>query len=145
MVFIVRSDLWRLLQPHLAHYVLGRCVHVGLGEVIRGYSTVYTPIEYSTYTRGERGAKYYVCKHCGLPHLEADGTESLLQYFIRGHLRGRHAAQVGCHGTFIITPWLRDQIDWSQFPDIELGVYPVLDRPLDGRRFPGDPDWDAMR
>jgi len=39
---------------------------------------------------------------------------------------------------------LVDRIDCNRFPDINRYPYPVFNRPIDGRRLPGEPDRDAL-
>jgi hypothetical protein len=132
----LKSSLFALLEPHLRHYVVGRCIHSKTRSVMEDYVSVYTPAYASIYMRGGRGSKYRICQYCKLPHLKGDGTASQVRYILRSQLIGnRHAYQLLGHDYIMITPWLRDQIDWSPYPEIEFLPYPILDEPLDGMDF----------
>lgn len=137
---IVRRDLFEVLRPHLTDYVLGTCFIEKTGRVLDNWVTVYTPMLHSVMLRGGINAKYFVCPTCGYYWPESDGSSSQVEYIVRSHLRDRNAVQsIECR-SFMVTPWLASRIDWSPFKHLEFYPYPVLDRPIDGRHFPGDPE-----
>jgi hypothetical protein len=140
----VRRDLFVYLNPHLDGHIIGRCYILNTNETIEDFVTVYTPVKKSLFFRGEYGCKYNICRYCNLPNMEHTSDDSAPQYVNRHQMCGRHAYQIDGHCGFLITKWLSEQIDWTRFPEIELYPYPVIDKPLDGRRFFDDPDWDAM-
>jgi hypothetical protein len=142
MAAIVRRDLFEAISPCLREHVLGVCVERESRTVYDEYLTVYTPVPHGAYLRGRRQDRYGYCRHCGTHRLQGVGYEGDFIYFARSTLQPwRDAYQVGTHSTFVITSKLRDQIDWSQFPEINFYEYPLIDEPIDGRTLAGDPDY----
>jgi hypothetical protein len=134
MTDLVRRDLFEALSPHLAGAVVGTCVMKETGREVAEYISVYTMVRHTVFMRG-KGCEYDICRWCRLPKLHSGGAASTLDYFDRRQLSARHAYQLEGHCGFLISPWLRDRIDWNQFKDIELYAYPVVDEPLDGMDF----------
>jgi len=83
-----------------------------------------------------------VCKVCGT--VRSAGSSRPPDYVLSHQLDDRWAYPKYISGPLLLTQELVDQIDWSRFPDARLYPYPVFDRPIDGQRLPGDPDWDAL-
>jgi hypothetical protein len=121
--------------------VIGVCFDDDTGRTYEDYVTVYTPIPFGAYLRGRPEDKYKFCPHCGA-HDVFSVDPNIREYFARSTLAPwRDAYQEHTHGTFVITSKLRDQIDWSRFPEISFYEYPLIDEPIDGRTLAGDPDY----
>lgn len=131
MALIVHLDLFDLVRHHLAPHVVGRCIEAESKAVIATFVTVYTLPRHSPYYRSASSFGYRVCKWCGTPRVRR--MEDQL-YFTRNQLGQRDAWQIGNHGLLAVSSSLRDSIDWSRFPRIQLNEVLVHDRPLPGDR-----------
>jgi len=142
---LFRKDFFELVSPHLRGAVVGRCIKVSHGKrtVCEDHVSCYSDrAESRLVLRGGPGSRYETCDVCGRDR--SSGSTKEPRYILSHQLDGRLAYQEGVSGTFLLTQQLVDEIDWTRFPDLSLYPYPVFDRPIDGQRLPGDPDWDAL-
>ena len=141
MALIVSIDLYRKLCPEMPEHVQGQCYLTGSEQIIEEYVTVYSSPQIAAHVRGGIGSNYRLCPHCSSPFVEGDGTESQPEYLLSRAFDGHAVAQVGNHGSFVVTREFASTIDWTDYGDLVLYKYDVLDRPIDGARLIGDPIW----
>lgn len=133
---IIHARLLDVLSKHMDDFAFGD-VYNERDEVVRDYRTFYS----STYIepRGQSGSTWRTCPGCSRVMYSWKGEP----YVLSKDLDDRHVYHdVIC--SVYVDEYLASAIDWRKFKDLKLVPFPVLDRPLDGLRLPGDPDWDAM-
>ena len=137
-IAIFHRDFVMQIAKHLDGFALGKVY--GPEQTINPlYQTCYT--DSIIVLRGDRNAKYYVCKECGWVKLNMGGQRH--RYILKKHLPRSFVFQVDTMD-LLLAEDLADLIDWSPWPDVRLDKVKVIDRPFDKHRLPGDPDWDAM-
>jgi hypothetical protein len=141
--WVYREAYLNLVLPHLADAVVGHC-YLGSGsarKVIPEYRSFYSGPGEQIIMRGSASVRYRICEVCGI--VRTEGWDPGPQYFLSHQLSDRLA--YADQGDLIwLTEELVDRIDWAQFRDAEFFPHPVFDRPIDGKRLPGDPDWDRL-
>ena len=100
------------------------------------------------YTRGatptdEVFLRFYRPKTCELCSRTYTYYAEPPRYFLSRAIDGAPCYQ-DLAGILFLRDSLVDRIDWAPFPDVELELILVLDRPLDDLHLPGDPDWSTM-
>jgi len=131
---IIHRRLLDRLGEYLTDFALGE-VYDQQGARIDDFRTFYS--RHPIIVRGSAGSEVKCCPLCGEIFYPRKGAP----YVLRHQLGPQHVYQAGM--TYV-DEWLAARIDWSKFRDLELVAYPVRDRPEDGLRLPGDPDWSAM-
>lgn len=137
MALIIRRDLLDVISPHLEGHVVGSCVWAQSGEAIPEFATVYTVAPKSVYLRGDAKTTYRICEQCGMPRLGSDPRSNQPLYIARSQLSGRQAYQMTVFDSIVVSGDLRQRIAEAGFAG-EWHPYPVYDKPIDGRSFPGD-------
>jgi hypothetical protein len=139
---VYRRDFVEQICGHLADYALGKCL-TPEGEMLNEYVTLY--LRHCVTMRGDRQTVYKPCRSCGSVWSDLvmvfPGRPA---YLLRHQLTGGLVYQARSSFLFLAEE-LVDRIDWSPFPDARLDAVEVRDTPLDGRRLPGDPDWEATK
>lgn len=112
-------------------FVFGKCLDSD-GDVIEDYVTCY-PKDYIV-LRGNAATKYYICEECGA----VDSTVHGFPYVLRRQLTDATIYQ-RTSGRVYVADEIAMDVDWGQWPDLELRLTRILDKPIDGQRLPGDP------
>lgn len=142
---LVHTDIWRQLAPYCPNAVIGP-VWIQEGDIDRfslDWVAVLFPANEIVYIRGGPTSplKPWICDVCGQQqYCNISGTRHLVRNRVP---KGTAVFQDNCADLIIAEP-IAQEIDWSGFPDMYYTRMPVLDRPLDGVRLLGDPDWTAM-
>lgn len=133
---IFQKDLIETVRRHFACQIVGQC-HVevdGAPDYVTCYSTR------TIFVRGGKGEGYWICPVCGKHSRDRlKRPDNVLRRDLDDSLVFQDAYQ-----RMYFRQALVDEIEWSKFRDAELEKIRIVDRPLDGKRLPGDPDWDAM-
>lgn len=146
---VLKRDLYQAIERELPPHVVGACYLIyddDSRDLIEDYVTCYVLPEHRITFRGERGSIYYVCDTCRRGFLamtynpEQSGGSVPRSYILQRELSEYNATLAEENGAVLLTPALKDAIDWSLFPDAELIEYPVLDAPIDGIVLPCDED-----
>jgi len=139
---LIHVRLLERLRPFLEGFVFGNVYRVKDAEDTKGrllatHRTVYTdPI---IFPRPAKDAEDHGnCPECGLNRLGGYPN-----YIVLNDLANRHVWQCDLSWLYV-SQTVADALDWSEFKDLEPRPIPVLDRPLDNLRLPGDPDWEAL-
>jgi hypothetical protein len=138
---IYRVEFLEALGHHAQGFAIGRCL-LPHGKVLTEYATAYAK-DY-VLMRGDERTTTKVCPLCG-----SVWTDLVVvypkrpAYLLRRQLSDALVYQ-GRSGAFFLAEAVVSEIDWTHFPDMRVQRIDVLDRPLDGRRLPGDPDWDRI-
>jgi len=139
---LIHVRLLERLRPFMEGFVFGNVYRVKDPEDTRGrllasHRTLYA--DRIIFPRPSKDVQNHGdCPECGLIRL--GGKQ---KYFVLNDLANRHVweSTLSC---LYVSQTVVDAIDWSEFKDLELRPIPVLDRPLDNLRLPGDPDWEAL-
>jgi hypothetical protein len=138
---IYRADFAAIVQREVPEFIAGRCL-LPDSSVVEDYVTLYSPTW--LLMRGDEQTTTRVCQLCG-----SVWTDLVMvfpgrpAYLLRHQLTGASIYQ-GRSGPLFMVKELVDTIDWRQFSDMRRQRVDIRDTPLDGRRLPGDPDWDAL-
>lgn len=138
---LVKRPFYDLLAPHMPGVVPGE-VRFGDGRVQKDSLTLNFPTEMSLLLRGGHGSRakrsYRTCEACGR-RLSTIGTLTRPIYVLR-HEVPAHREVFNSNIFLAITERLRDELDFSPFPDIRLQPVAVLDVPIERIPELGDPE-----
>lgn len=139
---VLHRDLWVQLQPHWPDAVPGPVSLRSAGQVEPSpdWVAVCAPPAQSVVIRGSYMPAHRVCPvcHAQLYYCPHD------PHLIAGTIPSETPVFYGSGNEVVIAESLARSLDWSMFPDMKYDVLDVRDRPGDGLRLLGDPDWDAM-
>lgn len=147
---VLHHDIWRQVA-HLCPTVVFGKVSVWKGEFLHPthewVAPMFPPSEMvhvrGSYTPDQSitgGISHHVCTKCNRQLFYASHDRHLVRCQIPD---GRPVFMDRLNDLIIAEP-IAQQMDWSGFPDFVYDRLPVRDRPLDGMRLLGDPDWSAM-
>jgi hypothetical protein len=134
---VIHVRLLEVLLPYMTMggFVFGRCFD-HKGRLLEDYRTYYADRVINV--RGAEGSSWGLCRRCGALWYHPRS----LVYVLSRELDEHHLYQDAFCGLYV-DQWLSENLDWPVFDDFSLSAIPVLDRPLDGFRLPGDPDWSS--
>jgi len=137
---LYRSTFVQQFPSEFRRFAIGRVLTVD-GGVISEYVSAYSRT--SVLLRGDDRVTTKVCPLCSsvwsdLVMVFPDRPA----YLLRHQLTNAQLHQ-GRGSELYITEELAAQVEWSQFPDVQLLRVDVRNTPLDRKRLPGDPDWVA--
>ncbi len=130
----IRDDL------QASGFVFGECL-CGHSRLLDDYVTMYTR-DY-VLLRGDKDTITKVCPLCGAVWTDLVTVYAGRPAYVMHHQLSGARIYQGRGGKLYITQELVHRIDWTLLPDIRLSCIEVRRVPLDGRRLPGDPDWDG--
>ena len=137
-IALMRRDLLADLRPFMERFTLGRC-RDARGNEIREFATYYAMPW--LIDRGHENSDYKSCPACGAIWL--DYRYQPRMYILRREFNSDAIRQDSVGGTVVTAEVVsRIQQKWEKalkFVRVEL-----VDRPPDGIRLPGDPDWSTL-
>lgn len=147
---MIHADIWRQLAVHCPSAVTGP-VMVQEGDIDRftlDWVTVLFPPSEIVHASGApdpnpgrgRSLAPWPCEVCGQEHYFNMFRD---MHLVRSRVPEGKSVFWERHNYLIVAEPLAETIDWSGYPDFRYERMPVLDRPLDGIRLRGDPDWSA--
>lgn len=86
------------------------------------------------------GVAHHVCPGCHRQRYYACND----QHLVRCQVPKNKSVFMSRIGDLVIAEPIAQAMDWASFSDFEYQRLPVLEKPLDGMRLIGDPDWSAM-
>lgn len=153
-VYVYHTGLWRQIEHLCPNAVIGPVTiqhKDGVDRFTLDWVTILFPTSHLVHIRGSfdtenarrgghSGVSHYTCNTCNQFAYWAANDLHLLRH----RLHSDRPVFMNPFGDLIIAESVAQSLDWSGFPDLKYDRLPVLDRPLDGLRLPGDPDWSAM-
>jgi hypothetical protein len=136
-VRLIDIALARDLKPFMTKFAFGHCSDSDGGE-IANYRTFYMPPWISL--RGEKYADYLTCPSCQAVWLDYRHQRRL--FLLRRDFEEYHIRQDGV--TTYVSELVASIIVEQWFRKAKLIRIPLVDKPPDGERLPGDSDWAAM-
>lgn len=145
-VAVIHASLWRQVAQHCPDAIIGP-VTVRSGDIDKftlDWVTVLLPEKQLVHVRGTLRSDGIparrVCDVCGRQCYFAPENPHLVRCQLPkpGIVFMDHVCRL------IIAESLAETLDWRGYPDMVNFRLPVLERPLDGLRLIGDPDWTTM-
>lgn len=144
---VIHADVWRQIAHLCPTAAIGN-VSIWRGEFLRPadeWVAVRFPPSELVHVRGSYHPQYAspahgVCSACGRQKYFATHDPHL----VRCQIPPDRPVFMDWNDYVIIAEPVARAMDWSGFPDFEYERLPVLDRPLDGLRLLGDPQWPPI-
>lgn len=134
-IALIDKVLLERLRPFLPSVAIGRALDL-TGKEVGTHATLY-PGE-AIDTRGDPPRKIDVCIECGT--IRAYPATSEPSCFIEFQVEGRDCV-IDRTGSIYIAEHLVPKIKIDDLKPLLLQPVEVKSRPIDGLRYPGDPDW----
>jgi hypothetical protein len=152
--YVLHADLWRQIAPMCPSAVIGPVTarRGDLDAFTIDWVTLLFPSDEHVHIRGRRpylenpddyaDIIHRICSECNREICYTANSENF--HLVRATIQPMRPVLMNSFRDLLIAEEVARTLDWSGFPDLRYDVVPVLERPMDGLRLQGDPDWSAM-